>query len=406
MEDGARIAIEEGLPGLRRRLIARVSRDADVLRVEARGPRTELTHSLRVLPRGATACELIDHLECERDAGASAVLAGGRRRRGELERVFRFRHARVRRDLDRHARWASKERLTVAIAGAGGLIGSHLQDYLVCAGHDVVRLVRRQPQDPSERQWDPARGRLDPASLHGVDVVVNLAGASLASLWTRSRREALLTSRVGTTRTLAQAIRAMDNPPSVFVVASAVGAYGSRDDEVLTEASSPGAGFLADLCWQWEAASQLAAAAGVRVVSPRFGLVLTASGGVLAAMLPPFRVGLGGRIGDGRQWWSWVALDDLLGALEWMMHDDAMEGIVNVVAPQPCANGDFAKTLAGVLDRPARLRAPRTILERLGGMPREMLLASQRVVPLRLQERGFDFTFPTLEEALRFELGR
>ncbi len=198
----------------------------------------------------------------------------------------------------------------------------------------------------------------------------------------------------------------MATPPSVFVSASAVGAYGSRGDEDISEESSLGTGFLADVCRAWEAATA-PAGAGVRVVTPRFGLVMTAAGGALATMLPAFRTGLGVRFGDGRQWWSWVALDDLLAALEWILYDDGLTGAVNITAPQPVRNADFTRTLGRVLRRPAVLTAPRAaVLLGLRGMGEEMFLASQHAVPARLSERGFGFQLPELEAALRFELGR
>ena len=199
----------------------------------------------------------------------------------------------------------------------------------------------------------------------------------------------------------------METPPAVFISASAVGAYGSRGDEDIAEESALGAGFLADVCRAWEAAAEPAAEAGVRVVTPRFGLVMSAAGGALATMLPAFRAGLGVRFGDGRQWWSWVQLDDALAALEWILHDDGLSGAVNITAPQAVSNADFTKTVGRVLRRPAVLVAPRTIVAHgLRGMGDEMFLASQRAVPARLRERGFGFAFPELEPALRFELGR
>jgi uncharacterized protein (TIGR01777 family) len=193
----------------------------------------------------------------------------------------------------------------------------------------------------------------------------------------------------------------------VLVSASAVGAYGSRGGEAITELTALGDGFLAEVCRAWEEAAAPAAEAGVRVVTPRFGIVVSAAGGAVAKMLPTARAGLGTRFGDGHQWWSWVDLDDLLAALEWALHDDELTGVVNVTAPEPVTNLEFTKTLGYVLRRPAALAAPRLAVSKgLGGMGEEMLLASQRAVPLRLKERGFTFEFPQIEPALRFELGR
>jgi uncharacterized protein (TIGR01777 family) len=199
----------------------------------------------------------------------------------------------------------------------------------------------------------------------------------------------------------------MERPPRVFVSASAVGAYGSRGSEILTESAALGDGYLADVCRAWEAAAAPAAAAGVRVVTPRFGIVMSGAGGALAKMLPAFKSGLGTRLGAGDQWWSWIALDDLLAAVEWILHDEELSGVVNVTAPDPVTNRAFTKTLGRVLHRPAALAVPRlAVAKGLGGMGEEMLLASQRAVPARLAQGGFRFDFPVLEDALRFELGR
>jgi uncharacterized protein (TIGR01777 family) len=230
---------------------------------------------------------------------------------------------------------------------------------------------------------------------------------SLSGIWTSSRRRAILDSRVQATRTLAEAIARMDSPPPVFVSVSAVGAYGSRGDETVTEETGLGEGFLADVCRAWEEAAAPAASAGVRLVTPRLGIVVSASGGAVSAMLPAFRAGAGTRLGSGDQYWAWVELDDVLGAIEWALHDEELAGVVNVTAPEPVTNREFTKTLGRVLHRPAVFVAPSFVLRHgLGGMGDEMLLASQRAVPARLEERGFRFAFPTLGGALRYELGR
>ena len=209
------------------------------------------------------------------------------------------------------------------------------------------------------------------------------------------------------TGTLAAAIARMEAPPTVLVSASAVGAYGSRGDETITEQTELGSGFLADVCRAWEAAGEPVQAAGTRLVTTRFGIVVSAAGGAVAAMLPAFKAGLGMRLGDGDQYWAWVALDDLLAAVEWAVHDDELEGPVNVTAPEPVTNRAFTKTLGRVLRRPAALAAPGFVLRHgLGGMGEEMFLASQRALPARLRDRGFLFSYPEVAAALRFELGR
>jgi len=411
MRDGGRVEFKVYVGPVGKRWVAEMGGYVEGRQFVGRqveGPFASWEHTHRFLPGadGSTS-ELLDHIEYSLPAGILTDPIGAGPARKQLERLFRFRQARTRADLERHAVWADRPRLRVAISGASGLIGSSLAVYLTTAGHEVVKLVRRAAAGPGEVSWDPAAGRLDPADLAGVDAVVNLAGVSIASLWTAGRREAILNSRVDATRTLVAAMARMDAPPAVFVSASAVGAYGSRGGAAVTEHTELGSGYLADVCRAWEAAAAPVADAGVRVVTPRFGIVMSGAGGALAKMLPAFKVGLGARLGDGHQWWAWIDLDDLLAAVEWMLHDEDLSGAVNVTAPEPVTNLEFTKTLGHVLRRPAALAAPRlAVAKGLGGMGREMFLASQRAVPARLRAQGFRFTIPELEPALRFELGR
>jgi uncharacterized protein (TIGR01777 family) len=408
VHNGRRVVIEAGSTPFRRRQ-AMVFRDVEAgsafTSVALQGPLAPWRHTVRVLPRGAGLSELIDHVEYGPAGPVGAVLGGAGAPR-QLERLFRFRQSRILSDMTAHAKWADRPRMKVAIAGASGLIGSHLNSFLRSAGHEVVRLVRRPARAPGEVGWDPDVGLLDPDGLRGVTAVVCLCGASLASVWTAARRDELVQSRLRSTRTLVAAMRQMDVPPAVFVSASAVGVYGSRGGEALTEESSLGTGFLAELCQRWEDAAVAASACGVRVVTPRFGLVVSGAGGVLPAAMRVFRAGLGGRFGDGWQWWSWVSMDDALGALEWALHDPDVRGAVNVVAPGAVTNREFTKTLAKALHRPAALEVPEAVAFLLGGVSREMLLASQRAAPMRLHEAGFHFLHSSLEGAVRFELGR
>ncbi|HEY7726849.1 MAG TPA: TIGR01777 family oxidoreductase [Candidatus Eisenbacteria bacterium] len=294
------------------------------------------------------------------------------------------------------------------MSGSTGLVGSALVPRLRCEGHDVVRLLRRSPPlGPLEATWNPAAGRLDPDAVEGLDAVVHLSGESLAGgRWTRARKRALRDSRVDTTRLLAGALARTSRKPRVWVSASAVGYYGDRGDERLTESSVAGTGFLATLCREWEAATEPASQAGIRVVVLRTGVVLTASGGALPAMLPVFRLGLGGPLGDGAQWLSWVTLLDLLRAIDRVIADDSIRGPVNAASPSPVRNLDFARALGRALGRPARVPVPSIVLQVLfGEMARETLLASQRAVPARLEEAGFSFTYPEIEAALHHVLG-
>jgi uncharacterized protein (TIGR01777 family) len=297
--------------------------------------------------------------------------------------------------------------MKILISGASGLIGSALVRSFCDAGHAVTRLVRRQP-GPAEVRWDPAAGRLDPAGLEGLDAVVHLAGEGIAAgRWTQHRKARIRDSRARGTRLLSQALAGLARRPEVFASASAIGYYGNRGDEPLDEESPPGSGFLAEVCREWEAATEPAAKAGIRVVQLRLGMVLASPGGALARMLPMFRVGLGGRLGDGRQYVSWITLDDVVGAIGHVLATDTLQGPVNLVAPRPVTNRQFTAALARVLRRPALLPAPAFALRiLLGQMAEELLLASARVVPRRLLDAGYRFRHEELEAALRHVLGR
>lgn len=299
--------------------------------------------------------------------------------------------------------------MRIAISGSSGLIGTALRARLHSEGHRTLRLVRsRAASGESEIAWDPAAGTIDATRLEGVDAVVNLSGESLAQWpWTAARKRRMVESRVRSTRFLAETLAALSRKPRVFISASAVGYYGNRGDTRLTEASPAGTGFLAGLCRAWEEAAEPATRAGVRVVTPRIGMVLTASGGALAALLLPFRLGLGGNLGSGRQYMSWIALDDLIGAIVHALTRDTLAGAVNAVAPQPASNAEFTRALGRVLRRPTALPFPAFAARLLlGEMAEELLLSSARVEPTRLLATGYTFRHPDLEGALRSALGR
>lgn len=296
----------------------------------------------------------------------------------------------------------------VAITGATGFIGSALVDDLAAAGHTVRRLVRSERhRRPGDVMWDPAVGRLDPHALEGVDAVVHLAGEPIAQRWTTETKRRIRESRVGSTELLARTIASRARPPRVFVSGSAMGIYGDRGDEELDEASAVGRDFLAEVATAWEAAAEPAARAGVRVVKVRTGLVLSPRGGALAKLLLPFRMGAGGRVGSGRQWVSWIGLADAVGAIMHALATEALAGPVNLAAPAPVTNAELTETLARVLRRPAIVPIPAFALRLVfGEMGEATLLASQRMRARRLLESGYRFRYPTLEPALRHELGR
>jgi uncharacterized protein (TIGR01777 family) len=300
----------------------------------------------------------------------------------------------------------SESRLTVAVSGATGLIGTALVERLRARGHTVRRLLHSAPSSaPGDVVWDPASGALPATALEGADAVVHLAGEPVAHRWTAERKRAIRESRVRGTEQLASAVRAMAVKPRVVLSGSAVGFYGDRGDETVDESAAPGNDFLAGVCVDWERAAGPIAGVGVRLVQLRTGIVLNPAGGALARLLPIFRVGAGGPIGSGRQWMSWIGLHDHVRAMEHALLTDAVRGPVNLVAPNPVTNADFAATLGRVLARPALVPVPSFALELLyGEMARATLLAGQRVVPLALLGSGFEFAEPTLEGALRAEL--
>lgn len=294
----------------------------------------------------------------------------------------------------------------IVVAGASGLIGSALVPALVRAGHDVVRLVRRDA-GPGEVPWNPLAGQLDPAAIDGAHVVINLSGEGIADgRWSAARKRALVESRVATTGLLANTIAQVAQPPGAFVSVSAVGYYGNRGDEVLDDSSPRGHGFLAELAGRWEEAA--GPARGVaRISHPRLGLVLSPRGGALPRMLLPFRLGLGGPLGNGRQWMNPASIDDTVAMIMTAAFDDGLSGSFNATGPEPVTNAIFTGVLASVLRRPAVLPVPAAVLRlAFGEMADEAILASQRVVPSTLLERGFTWQHPTLEAALRHVLGR
>jgi uncharacterized protein (TIGR01777 family) len=298
--------------------------------------------------------------------------------------------------------------MRIAISGASGFIGSALRRHFAAAGHQVLRLVRRPARDATEVSWDPNASAIDAAALEGIDAAVNLAGASIARWpWTAGHRRHVLESRTRSTALLARTLAALAPRPRVLVSASAVGYYGDRRSEILTESSGPGTGFLADVCRAWESAADPAAHAGIRLAIPRIGVVLSGAGGMLPLMATPFRLGLGGRVGSGLQYVSWIGIDDLIGAIAFVMEHDERSGPWNAVAPEPVPQADFARTLGRVLHRPAVLPLPAWAARlAFGGMADELLLGSQRVEPARLLSSGYSFRHPTLEGALRAELHR
>jgi uncharacterized protein len=350
------------------------------------------THEFSAEPGGT---RVYDHVDTSVPAAA-------------LRSTFGYRHRQLSDDLGAHraAANAGMQPMVVAVTGASGLVGSALSAFLSTGGHRVIRLVRRPARNELERQWNPDRPV--PDLLSDVDVVVHLAGASIAGRFTDRHKAAIRDSRIEPTCRLADAAALADDGPAIFVSASAIGYYGfDRGDALLSEESVRGDGFLADVVADWESATAPAAEAGLRVVNVRTGIVQSARGGTLRLMRPLFTAGLGGRLGSGEQWLAWIGLDDLLDVYHRALYDDRLVGPVNAVAPEPLRNADYTKALAGVLNRPALLPVPslgpRLLLGEQGA--RELAEANQRVVPTKLQALGHRFRRSHLTDALAHELG-
>lgn len=371
-----------------------------------RGPFARFAHRHDFLPDGEEQSILEDHVSYALPLGGLGRVVGSGFVSRQLDRMFEYRHATLVRDLIRHAQFRAQPRLRIAITGASGVLGTPLCAFLSTGGHEVLRLVRRAA-GPGEIAWDPARGELDPTALEGVDAVIHLAGENVGVRWNAERKRRIVESRVAGTELIAKTIARLANPPRVLVSASGVGIYGIETTDVVDETSPLGDDFLADVCKQWEAAVEPARAAGIRVVSSRLGVVLTPTGGALAELLPVFRKGIGGPIGNGKQVMSWISLDDAIAALHHALFDDRLSGPVNMVAPNPVTNEELAATLGRVLHRPAVLRVPAFAIRALfGEMGKLVALGGVRVAPRRLVANDFSFADPELEPALRRVLGQ
>ncbi|MDZ4848050.1 MAG: TIGR01777 family oxidoreductase [Pirellulaceae bacterium] len=349
---------------------------------------------------------LTDRIEYRLPGGFVGSLLGGAVIKQKIEAMFTYRHNTTRDDLAAHAKHKELGTMHIAVSGASGLVGSTLVPMLTTGGHTVTKLVRRAPGE-GEATWDP-QGKSDASSLEGIDAVVHLAGESIAaSRWSAKVKDRIRSSRVQGTRALCESLAKMKSPPRVLVCASAIGYYGDRGDEILTEDSVAGQGFLADVAQEWEAATQPASAAGIRVVNLRFGVILSPKGGALAKMLLPFKLGIGGRVGSGKQYWSWISIDDAAGAVHHALMTDSLSGPVNGVAPNPVTNLEFTTTLGRVLRRPTIVPIPVSAARlALGEMADALLLASVRVEPKKLIRTGYEFRQPTLETAFRHLLGK
>lgn len=368
------------------------------------GPFAHWVHSHRFSDEADGASRILERVEFAPPFGPLGALAGPSLRR-RVSRMLRYRHQ-VLRDDFRAGDWAAPRPLRIAVTGATGLVGCALLPALRTAGHSVQRIVRSRPTG-DDIVWNVRRQELDASRLEGVDAVIHLAGENIAGArWSAEQKARIRDSRVDGTSLLARTLASLTRKPEVLVSVSASGIYGDRRDEVLTESAESGDDFLAEVAAAWEAAARPAADAGIRVVHPRLGLVLSPAGGALERLLLPANLGAGGPLGDGRQWWSWVTLDDVVAVLRQLLERSDLRGPVNVSAPHPVRNADFAKTLGRVLHRPAVLAAPAFALRAaLGEMADSLLLASQRLEPAALTGARYHFRYPELEGALRHLLG-
>jgi uncharacterized protein len=410
LKDGSRVEIETVVFGVRQRWVVEhrdYQEGVQFRDVQLMGPFSKWEHLHRVESGRPSETLHSDQISYRVPGGPIGHYVSRKWIHSRLERMFRYRHAVIKEDVELAGRHGAVRKLRIAIAGGSGFVGRALVPFLTTQGHEVVRLVRGRPAGVGEIAWEPSTGSLDPHALRGVDVIINLCGASLVTgRWSTSRKDELWWSRIHATRTLVNALESAKHRPFLLINASAIGFYGSRGDERLTEESPVGHGFLAELCEAWEAEAMRAEGLGIRVVTPRLGVVLSPEGGALAKLLTPFRLGLGGPAGPRRHWLSWISRDDVLGALYHCIIDQRCQGAVNFTAPEPAKQGVWAQELGRALRRPAILPVPAFALRLLfGEMADEALLASTRALPGKLVQVGYEFRHSSLDEALGHCLG-
>lgn len=373
---------------------------------QQRGPFRHWTHTHRFEALEDGSSLLVDQVDYALPMGSLGKFFGGSKAEQTLERIFAFRHRRTREDLIRHS--ASVEPMTVAVTGSTGLIGSRLCAFLETGGHRIIRIRRnRRELAQGDVYWSPADGVIEASKLEGIDAVVHLAGEPVAERWTGAKRRAIEESRIEGTRLLSQSLAMLSDPPEVFASASAVGYYGDRGDERLTEESSGGKGFLARVCRRWEAASDDAASAGIRTVSMRIGVVLSPAGGALPAMLSSVRYGMASRFGDGKQYVPWIDIDDLIAAMVFVLVEDDLAGPINLTGPEPEPNKRLLTRIGDLVAAPALVPVPGAVMKLAMGpqFAAETVLTSQRVIPDRLQGAGFEFFYDNPGDSMAAKLG-
>lgn len=371
------------------------------------GPFASWTHTHLFESDGPNACFLEDQIEFSLPFHPLGNFFGATFVHQKLEAIFQYRHTTLKNDLRQHQSIAQHRKKTILISGASGVIGSALIPFLTTGGHQVIRLVRKKSNHPHDIFWEPENHVLHSKDIAGIDAVIHLAGENIGvGRWTEEKKKRILNSRIHGTRLLAKTISEMETPPEVLICASAIGYYGNRGDQVLTEEDAPGTDFISEVCQKWEQAAMPAVDKGIRVVFLRIGVVLTPMGGALQRLLLPFQMGIGGKLGNGKQYVSWVDIDDVIGAIYYSMFTQ-VSGPINVTAPHPVTNAEFTEILGSVLCRPTALTVPAWAIRlAFGQMGNEVPLSSTRAVPNRLIKHGYSFLYPTLENSLNHLLGK
>ncbi|MCP4693079.1 MAG: TIGR01777 family protein, partial [Desulfobacterales bacterium] len=375
---------------------------------QVKGPFARWIHTHRLEPDGPRACRLEDHIEYALPLPPFGNFFGNALVKNKLERIFRYRHSVLAGDLKAHGAWKDKKPLSVLISGASGVVGSALIPFLTTGGHRALRLVRRAAAaENNEVSWDPAARRLDLEKIRGVNAVVHLSGENIGQgRWTKEKKRRIIESREKSTSLIAKSMASLDPRPDVLICASAIGWYGNRGADLVTEEAPRGRDFISEVCERWEKAAAPALEKGIRVVFLRIGVALSPVGGALERVLIPFKAGFGGTLGSGSQYISWISMDDLIDVIYHAINQEGLEGPVNAVAPNPTTNLEYTKTLGKVLSRPTPLSVPESAIRlAFGQMGEEVVLSGVRVAPTRLLETGFEFRHPELEGALRHMLG-
>lgn len=353
---------------------------------------------------------LTDRIHYLIPGGPIAGLLGKQTVETKLKRGFRYRHELTKYDLESFQKNSQRPRKKILIAGASGLVGRRLVGYLSLQGHFVSQLARPYSgkiNKTPQVAWDPRKEEINDSDLEQFDVIINLAGDNIGEgAWTPTKKKRIRESRIKTTKTLVDAINRMKKPPELFINASAIGVYGNRGIKELGEDSQPGSGFLADVCTEWEDAASKVNQEKVRLVVARIGVVLTLAGGMIGKLITPFMAGLGGKIGSGDQYISWIAIDDLLEAMEYIIFHDDLSGPINLTSPKPCTNNDFTQVLGKTIRRPTVVPMPEAAAKAaFGEMAEDTMLSSTRVIPEKLMLNGYNFRYPTIERALKYLLG-